>query len=422
MSTRSKNQESRSSSPRRALSALLLISPLFVIYIITLISLVTQQRQLLAGASGSDDVVKEMAPENAPPESTAVRSSNIPSWLVEYSRWHAEQRASLNATNWKNKKYFIMHCSQDKACGGASDRLQHVPLAMRIASQYNRILLIHWERPYALEEFLLPPTDGIDWRVPDYMFLATPVCAEIQVTRKRTHASLNRNGGRQVVVCIQDQHWDHGEIGYNEIAKEKNETSFNDIYRDLWNLVFQPSPPVQKLLEEKLKGLDLRPAAYITTHVRALYKNDNSHNVGMVENAVRCASSLKPNSLDTPIFVASDSNKVLRDAVAYGKANNRTIVARMEDTAPLHLDRGGTFLVNTKDWKNHTAADYYDVFVDLYLLASAECTSFHIGGYGRWGRLLSYNPACYIRHDHHKNCAWDGKEAAPKKEQKEKRS
>jgi hypothetical protein len=358
------------------------------------------------------------ASENTPPESAAVRTSNMPSWLVEYRQWHTEQRASLNATNWKNsQEYLIMHCSQDNPCGGASDRLQYVPLAMRIASQYNRILLIHWERPYALEEFLVPPTDGIDWRVPEYM-LEMPVCANAPFIKsgKSIHPILN-DGKR--VVCMQYQIWDHGMIPYDEIAKEKNETSFDDVYRDLWNLVFQPSSPVQNLLEAKLKGLDLHPAAYVATHVRALYKKDKSNNLGLVENAVRCASSLKPNSSDTPIFMASDSDKVLRHAVAYGKANNRTVVARTEDPAPLHLDRGGVFLANTKDWNNFTVADYYDVFVDLYLLASAECTAFHIGGYGRWGRLLSYNPACYVRHDHNKNCAWGGEEAAPEKEKKE---
>jgi hypothetical protein len=374
-------------------------------------------RRGVTNKSGSKE---KSAPGHASPESTAVRSNNMPSWLVEYSRWHTEQRSSLTINNWKDKQYLIVYCFEDRHCGGASDRLQYVPMAMRVASQYNRILLIHWERPYPLQEYLVPPTDGIDWRVPEYM-LETSVCAKAPVimSGKKILSTL-KNNGKLSVVCMQYQIWDHGSLLYNEIAEEKKEPGFNDVFRDIWNLMFQPSPPVQNMLVEKLKSLDLQPAAYVAAHVRALYKNDASDKNQLVENALRCASSLKPNSSDTPIFMTSDSDKVLKHAVAYGKANNRTVVARTEDPAPLHLDRGGVFLENNQDWKNHTVADYYDVFVDLYLLASAECLSIHIGGYGNWGRLLSYNPACYIRHDRSKNCAWGGQGASPKKEKKEK--
>jgi hypothetical protein len=106
-------------------------------------------------------------------------------------------------------------------------------------------------------------------------------------------------------------------------------------------------------------------------------------------------------------MVMSTSLKVLRYAVEFGKIHNRTVVARTEDAAPLHLDRGGAFLANSNDWMNYTAADYYNVFVDLFLLAGAECITYDVGGYGRWGRLLSHNPACYIRYDN--NCVWGDK-------------
>jgi hypothetical protein len=52
---------------------------------------------------------------------------------------------------------------------GTADRLKPVPYAIRVAYQSKRILLIRWERPAKLEEFIVPPKGGFDWRVPDFL-------------------------------------------------------------------------------------------------------------------------------------------------------------------------------------------------------------------------------------------------------------
>ena len=65
----------------------------------------------------------------------------------------------------------IMQClaEQDRRCGGTADRLKPLPWAVRVAYQTHRILLIRWTRPARLEEFLLPPQGGVDWRVPEWL-------------------------------------------------------------------------------------------------------------------------------------------------------------------------------------------------------------------------------------------------------------
>jgi len=57
-------------------------------------------------------------------------------------------------------------------CGGLHDRLGQLPWDIYLAMRLKRVLLISWQRPRALENFLLPPeankdTLVIDWTIPE---------------------------------------------------------------------------------------------------------------------------------------------------------------------------------------------------------------------------------------------------------------
>jgi hypothetical protein len=54
-------------------------------------------------------------------------------------------------------------------CGGTADRLKSFVFLLRIAHESRRIFLIYWNMPARLDEFLVPPKGGIDWRVPTFM-------------------------------------------------------------------------------------------------------------------------------------------------------------------------------------------------------------------------------------------------------------
>jgi hypothetical protein len=100
-------------------------------------------------------------------------SKTLPYWMKKYFRWHHQQRRDfLNPQSWNDTsmRYLIMECLENHPkCGGSSDRLKPLPTLVRIAAVTHRILLIHWTRPAKLEEFLLPPKGGVDWRVPDWL-------------------------------------------------------------------------------------------------------------------------------------------------------------------------------------------------------------------------------------------------------------
>jgi hypothetical protein len=53
----------------------------------------------------------------------------------------------------------------------------------------------------------------------------------------------------------------------------------------------------------------------------------------------------------------------------------------------------------------HEPQDFYDTFVDLYILAESRCITYGAGGFGSWASLISRNSLCSIRH-RTTNCVW----------------
>jgi hypothetical protein len=153
----------------------------------------------------------------------------------------------------------------------------------------------------------------------------------------------------------------------------------------------------------------------VAAHVRSLYVF-NTTDTAEEEHAIDCASQQQPG---WPIYFASDSVATTRQAIAYAQSKSESynsndnnndkkktvVVARRGNQDPLHLDRGRDFLAPSEDWKNRSAADFYDIFVDLYLLASSRCVAYGAGGYGQLASLLSYNRSCAINH-RTTSCTW----------------
>jgi hypothetical protein len=93
-----------------------------------------------------------------------------PPWLKDYMEWHHDTRQKLNESNWQNYKYILLRCVEaDDKCAGAADRLKMIPMQILLAEQAKRLFFIHWSRPAALEEFLVPPAGGLDWRLPAWL-------------------------------------------------------------------------------------------------------------------------------------------------------------------------------------------------------------------------------------------------------------
>lgn len=315
--------------------------------------------------------------------------SIIPKWMKDYFTWHKQQLSLLNETrNNTEHRIFVMRClHRDDECGGASDRLQSIPFAIRVAAKYKRLLFIKWERPAPLEEFLLPPQGGLDWRIPEWLdeqlsFGGHPTVNSV--------ASLSRlNTSDQVFMAdMLYQSWNHGSQYYNENLEE-DEASFEMVYNDVWRMLFEPAPPIRALIHQLNTDLELLsgPLGYTSLHIRAKYAHDKTTDRPMIENAIHCAFAL--NSNHSTVFIASDNANATRYAIEYAKQFGKA-VARLDEKEPLHLDRAGQYLIMApnRTGDNFTATDFYDTWLDLFLMSGGRCVSEGIGGFAKWAGMI----------------------------------
>jgi hypothetical protein len=191
------------------------------------------------------------------------------------------------------------------------------------------------------------------------------------------------------------QTFDGGSIYFNE---QVSDTSYEEIYHDLFRMFFTPSLGVSKIIHDEMSSVGLVAGNYATAHYRAFYgprKPDETKIASSAINAVECASELRPGG---PVYFASDSTFAVETIQKYAKQYSRPVVV-VPSKEPLHLDKANST----------NPEDYYSVFVDLYLLGMGRCGSVGMGGFGRFGLLLSYNASCWNRHLYNKqrlDCSW----------------
>ena len=160
---------------------------------------------------------------------------------------------------------------------------------------------------------------------------------------------------------------------YNNHRGENGGPEFDKVYRSVWDQVFAPSLKVRELIDASLNKIAIIPGEYVAAHVRSLYLH-NTTTSPEYRNALECAAQLLPGKT---IFFASDSQEVTRRAIEYGKGR---VVADVNRTDPLHLDRGSSFLKAKQDSRPRPASDYYSTFVDLYMMKNARCVTYGRGG------------------------------------------
>jgi hypothetical protein len=94
-----------------------------------------------------------------------------------------------NNNNSTANKFLIIRCLNQDRCGGLSDRIKPLLMFIAVAAHTKRILLIRWERPYPLEEYLIP--NEINWTVPFY------ILEELQ--KDDYHIKMKRGGQQNLI-------------------------------------------------------------------------------------------------------------------------------------------------------------------------------------------------------------------------------
>ena len=297
-----------------------------------------------------------------------------------------------------NHRYIIMTCLRGAKCGGMTDRLRPILTHLRVAYLSSRLLFIYWERPFPLEEFLMPPQNGMDWRMPSFL---VPDLYQTQQTSRLEIRGFDKE--EPMIVSTMYQSWHYGELLYNDEYKAPDEPNATTVFRDVWNVIFTPSTPVANLVYNSFDTMGIRPGQYATAHIRALYARetrDAKDTERMVKNALNCASQLFPGG---PFMVVSDSVDAIKIAEDYGSYRNVSVVAPPYDEQPLHIG-----LHNESD-PSVMASHFYNVFSDMYLISETKCMVVGRGGFGRWGILLGHDPQCNIFSSGFKaqDCEWN---------------
>lgn len=342
-------------------------------------------------------------------------STKLPQWMKEYFDWHREKTEKLNESNYKDFKFIFLRCSNyDRRCGGVADRLKSLPLFIAMGAYSNRIFMIRWQRPTKLEEFLEP--NEINWSIPDWLYTKTKSFSQdtIYITSsKKLIPGLKSYedwlaieaflqdfyGGCSVyekLDCKLDPHKSFDTLKAKQLNDFHGWSSYEQISRDLFKTLFRPSPPLRKLIDEKMSSNGLVPGQYTSSHYRAFYAIENqkqkryeSELIRKTENAINCASRLFPGA---SVYYASDSLFATEYAQKYAKDFNRPVVTLKHDKEALHLDK-------KEQWTSGNVSDFYPTFIDLLIMAEGRCLSHGVGGFGRYAAILSVDPSCVISHD-----------------------
>jgi hypothetical protein len=408
----------------------------------------------------------------------------MPKWMKDYFQWHRRMRQEIDelATEnhynssqispiilQRNQKYFeqvnltlpmtlqqslpkhpiqflILRCNVKDRCGGFADRIKPLPVFVAAAAKSHRILLIRWQRPAALQEFLIP--NELNWTSPTWLeeaiFQRRRLRNNLTVDFFQSGAKLQRyldpdNQPRTMVLEGKIQDANGGEGIYNsmvlgerdntaatsginqpgqepyfDFSSDSSTARYNPIYHDVFHAMFLPSPPVTKIIDSALRQMNLIPGRYAAAHHRAglevkRARNKHKHEPAALQsagiNAVNCASHLlRP---DEPIYFATDSQVSMQAVREYALEHNRSIVTFEQ---PLHEDGNpppNLHIEKAQDWKDRPPSDFYPTFVDFLVMGSGRCMSYGGGGFGKFASMLSYNSSCIIDHSRKNTiCDW----------------
>ena len=317
------------------------------------------------------------------------KDPGLPSWIKAYLNWHKHKRKHWKTDDFKSERWMIMQCLEyERRCGGAADRIKTIPTLLKMAYETHRILLIRWTKPATLEEFLVPPEGGVDWRVPDWL---VEVMSNKTEGDRRVHGKIIMREASTNTSLLRTRYQSNtGGADFYDQQLYGDEPMFHEIFHKIWRIFFRPSEAVAAMIEKQLDEMGFVPGAYSAAHVRALYAIEQRDTATIYEwarNGINCANNLRPGA---PIFFASDSLNATLFAKRYAQRKGAHLHTHAHNpNPPLHIDR-------CKDWQQRPSSDFYDTFVDLYLIALAKCVSFNKGGFGHWGLLIGGNVSCHI--------------------------
>ena len=412
-----------------------------------------------------DDYEELMDAEVAPGKHTAA----LPKWIRDYFAWHRSMMV-----RYPGRKLFDDPSAPNVLirvclglCGGLHDRLGQLAWDLYLANQTKRVLLMKWDRPKALENFLVP--NELNWTLPieDGFRDMHEVRAhkelfedflddhpEKEFWDKSLDFSLKRatTGEFRDIKVLRHRllgHLDEEQLEARLTALgETDMMHWTPSYGHLFHAMFKPSLGVQRELRAVSQELKLQPGRYSAVHCRVRHPKatpanvyikgkSNAHPadktglpwygenkdfaVEIATKAINCARTLFPNKKE-PLYFFADSNDLVR-YMAHELQDplflqgNMTVLRQnkvdrraMRAVKPVHIVAREMSEENAHidRQKGRPPEAYFATFVDLYLAINSRCVTYGIGYYALFATKISGTQCKLIYQEE----AWGGKEGS----------
>jgi hypothetical protein len=385
---------------------------------------------------------------------TPPQLSDFPKWIQTYVTWHEQMRRDFPGmelfTNPLAPNVLVRTCGG--ICGGLHDRLGQLPWDMYLANATGRVLLIAWQRPATLDNFLVP-SPLLDWRAPNATFGFDSFLSVKNYTRlfegfqedKPTQdfweqgldAGIERaNAGAYQNIKIL-RHRILGHLGEDVLEQRLAQQGYTDaihtapLFGNIFWLFFQPSLDVDREARHVWHSLQLTPHQYSAVHCRV--RHPKAHPRGLVVKgknprfpadksglpweggtrqfaldaaveALTCSMQAAPKD---PIYFLSDSNDLVRHVTIelqdekFINANQTQIDHSLQKV----VVESGT-IIRARDvteetahldkQKGRPAEAYYGTFIDLLIAMHAKCVVYGIGYYAAFAAKISGTPCTYL--------------------------
>jgi len=348
-----------------------------------------------------------------------------------------------------NEKFLVLTCHKYKKtkyekCGGFTDRLFLLPYYIWLAHKTGRRLLIKYSKPFPLEEYLVPPDGGFDWRLPT-KFVQNEW--DQYANRSWTEYKNQRRAQWHKLIELPEHNntrfiFTNANLAIPKVGKFFTTQTGEDLdilWPGIFRRMFSLSMPLSNSINKFAKINGLVPGEYAAAHVRARFpvgvgsikmNTHKSEHSGInmddnitasvvkiiADNSIKCAVKAMPGTKH--VYFASDSSKVnkylMDESPFWAPHQNKSHIN--SSTSFINNYNPNTTLVmrpGYTEYANHLenlpsekskVSDYNSMFFDLWIMAHSKCLAQGLGGFGHFGSVLSGNHlSCRVRHRNYGN-------------------
>lgn len=345
-----------------------------------------------------------------------AREGVLPHWIQRYMIFHeSEKKRFMKDSNATDVKFLVLSCT--KGCrGGTVDRLTPVPFFVLLAALSKRVLLITWSVPSELENFLVPPRGGMDWRFPPQLSLSRGPTTKgwfEKPTPQTLKENMNQYDDKQVLtLSFGNGNFQFG-IMERMIAEYTNQESGDDdeagaqdwsaIFPTLFSKLFTPSPRLADFIINEMSELGLARGNFLAVHGRVYYpagrkdgevlRKTVEEQKQILRHAIDCAMNIKEVE-DAHVYVACDrieTATIVKDEYESEFPGVVKVDVGVEEDQHIAFSD-----FNDGVREDVTVEPFLPTFSDLWIMGMARCVVHGVGGFGSFSAMLAGNACSYF--------------------------